>query len=55
MTVSEIDNQRTAEKMNRSKDWLRMSYRELESLRKNIGKPKAEVNLQKHSAEVTPT
>ena len=53
MTVSELGNQRMAEKIKKSKDWFRNSYRELESLRKTIGKATAELNRQR--AEVAPT
>jgi hypothetical protein len=56
-TVSRIGNQRSTEKINRSKEWSKNTYKEVESLRKIIGKATAdrEFNRRKDNAEVAPT
>jgi len=55
MTVSQIGNQGRTEKQTRSKEWFKSSYREVESLRRIIGKATAELNRRKGNAEVAPT
>ena len=55
LTVSKVGNQRSTEKQLRSKVWFKNTYREVESLRKIIGKATAELNRRKENAEVAPT
>lgn len=55
MTVSEIGNQRSTEKVSRLKDWFKNTYREVDNLRKVIGKATAELNRRKETTKGTPT
>ena len=48
LTVSEMVNQKTKEKIKRSKDWFRHSNEEVYILRVTIGKATAELNRRKH-------
>jgi hypothetical protein len=43
MTASTIGNRLMSEKLNRAREWFRSSYREMDSLRKTIGKASTEL------------
>ena len=55
MTVDELCNQSSEEKWNRSRIWFSTSYREVDQLRRIIGKVTAELERRKKNAKVTPT
>lgn len=55
LTVSQIGNRGSTEKVQRLKTWFKNTYREIESLRRTIGKASAELNRRKNIAEVAPT
>ena len=59
MTVDELANQSSREMKNRTKLWFSTSYREVDTLRRTIGKATAELNRRKQQqqqhAEVAPT
>lgn len=50
LTVSELVNQRTKEKLQRSKDWFRHLNKEVSVLRATIGKATAELNRRKRQS-----
>lgn len=54
MTVDKICNQKSEDRRNRAKLWFSSTYKEIDKLRKIIGKASAELNRRK-IAEVTPT
>jgi hypothetical protein len=55
MTVDELGNQSLTEMKNRSKEWFAASYKEVDTLRRTIGKATSELNRRKQLAEVAPT
>jgi hypothetical protein len=55
LTVDELGNQTSREIANRSKQWFTTSYKEVDTLRKTIGKATSELNRRKQHADVAPT
>ncbi|CAF1587196.1 unnamed protein product [Adineta ricciae] len=55
LTVEKLCNQASEDKRNRSKIWFSSTYKEVDRLRKIIGKASAELNRRKADAEVAPT